>query len=101
MASADTVIGYDLSLPKVLANPAATPRAGRGTAFGDFDNDGDVDMVVNNVHEAPDLFRVESRNAHHWLLLHGRYVCKARRPECWRCPIADLCEFPRKTPEPA
>jgi len=40
-------------------------------------------------------------NAHHWLLLHGRYVCKARRPECWRCPIADLCEFGRKTPEPA
>ncbi len=40
-------------------------------------------------------------NAHHWLLLHGRYVCKARVPECWRCPICDLCEFKRKTPEPA
>jgi endonuclease III len=40
-------------------------------------------------------------NAHHWLLLHGRYVCKARRPECWRCPITDLCELPRKTPAPA
>ena len=39
-------------------------------------------------------------HAHHWLLLHGRYVCKARRPECWRCLIADLCEYPRKTPEP-
>ncbi len=32
------------------------------------------------------------RNAHHWLILHGRYVCKARRPECWRCSIADLCK---------
>jgi endonuclease-3 len=40
-------------------------------------------------------------NAHHWLLLQGRYVCKARVPECWRCPIGDLCEFPRKTPKPA
>ena len=37
------------------------------------------------------------RDAHHWLILHGRYVCKARKPECWRCLINDLCEFPRKT----
>lgn len=36
------------------------------------------------------------RDAHHWLVLHGRYVCKARRPECWRCLISDLCEFPTK-----
>lgn len=40
------------------------------------------------------------RNAHHWLILHGRYVCKARRPECWRCPINDLCEFRPKTLPP-
>jgi endonuclease-3 len=33
------------------------------------------------------------RGAHHWMILHGRYVCKARRPECWRCPVADLCAF--------
>ena len=36
-------------------------------------------------------------NAHHWLILHGRYVCKARRPECERCIIADLCEYRGKT----
>ncbi|GJE62093.1 Endonuclease III [Methylobacterium trifolii] len=36
-------------------------------------------------------------NAHHWLILFGRYVCKARRPECPRCPIADLCRYPMKT----
>jgi endonuclease III len=41
------------------------------------------------------------RHAHHWLILHGRYVCKARRPECWRCLIADLCPFKPKTPSPA
>jgi endonuclease-3 len=36
-------------------------------------------------------------DAHHWLILHGRYVCKARRPDCPRCPIRGLCEYPRKT----
>jgi endonuclease-3 len=40
------------------------------------------------------------QNAHHWLILHGRYVCKARRPECWRCVIADLCEFRDKASAP-
>ena len=37
------------------------------------------------------------QDAHHWLVLHGRYICKARRPECWRCPIEDLCEYKDKT----
>ena len=41
----------------------------------------------------PQPFRV---GAHHWLILHGRYVCKARTPECWRCPVADLCAFKPK-----
>ncbi len=41
------------------------------------------------------------RHAHHWLILHGRYVCKARKPECWRCLIADICKFKPKTPAPA
>lgn len=36
-------------------------------------------------------------HAHHWLILHGRYTCKARRPECWRCPVNDLCRYPDKT----
>jgi len=40
------------------------------------------------------------RDAHHWLILHGRYVCKARRPECWRCIVADLCRYKPKTPAP-
>ena len=38
------------------------------------------------------------QDAHHWLILHGRYVCKARKPECWRCDIADLCEYKDKEP---
>ena len=45
----------------------------------------------------PQPFRV---GAHHWLILHGRYVCKARTPECWRCGVADLCAFKPKTPGP-
>jgi len=39
--------------------------------------------------------------AHHWLILHGRYVCKAQTPECWHCVIAHLCKFKPKTPDPA
>ena len=40
----------------------------------------------------PDLLR----HSHHWLILHGRYICKARRPECWRCPAVAWCRFPGK-----
>ncbi len=39
-------------------------------------------------------------DAHHWLILHGRYVCKARKPECWHCAIEPLCEFREKTAAP-
>jgi endonuclease III len=42
----------------------------------------------------PDSYRL---HAHHWLILHGRYTCKARKPECPRCHIADLCRYPSKT----
>ena len=45
----------------------------------------------------PQPFR---RDAHHWLILHGRYVCKARKPECWHCVVADLCRYQPKTPPP-
>ncbi len=41
-----------------------------------------------------------AHDAHHWLILHGRYVCKARQPECWRCALIDLCPYPAKTPLP-
>ena len=54
-----------------------------------------VEAVLDRV--TPQPFR---RHAHHWLILHGRYTCKARRPECWRCIVADLCAFKLKTPAP-
>jgi endonuclease III len=47
--------------------------------------------------KVPAPFRV---GAHHWLILHGRYVCKARTPECWRCPLADLCAYKAKVLTP-
>ena len=47
--------------------------------------------------KTPQPFRV---GAHHWLILHGRYICKARTPQCWRCPVADLCRFKLKTAPP-
>jgi endonuclease-3 len=50
------------------------------------------------VKATPDEFK---RNAHHWLILHGRYVCKARKPACPTCIIADLCQYPDKTPAAA
>jgi endonuclease-3 len=55
-----------------------------------------VELVLDRV--TPQPFRL---HAHHWLILHGRYVCKARTPECWRCPVVDLCAFKPKTPPPA
>jgi len=57
-----------------------------------------VDEVERRLEKfVPDEFR---KDAHHWLILHGRYVCKARKPECWRCTIAPWCEYRPKTPAP-
>ena len=58
--------------------PGKTPLAGRGCSWR---------------RRVPRPFRL---GAHHWLILHGRYVCKARTPECWRCPVVDLCAFKAK-----
>ena len=55
----------------------------------------DVELKLEKV--VPQPFR---RGAHHWLILHGRYICKARTPECWRCPVVDLCAYKPKTPAP-
>lgn len=100
----------------------ALPGVGRktanvvlNTAFGweTFAVDTHIFRVSNRTKIAPGktVVEVEKRlerlvpagyriNAHHWLILHGRYICKARRPECWHCTIADLCEYRPKSPMP-
>ena len=81
------------------------------TAFGEptIAVDTHIFRVANRTRLAPgkDVLEVETKllkfvpeqfkkNAHHWLILHGRYVCKARKPECENCLISDLCEYPAK-----
>jgi len=56
-----------------------------------------LEVELKLVKFVPTEFRL---HAHHWLILHGRYVCKARKPDCPRCAIADLCEFKAKTRAP-
>ncbi len=55
-----------------------------------------VEAILERV--TPDSYK---KGAHHWLILHGRYVCDARKPACWRCGIVDMCKFKAKTPNPA
>ena len=70
-------------------------RVGNRTGLAPGKDPRAVEEALERVTPAP--FRAD---AHHWLILHGRYVCKARRPECWRCIEADLCAFTPKTPPP-
>ena len=67
-------------------------RVGNRTGLAPGATPHEVEMKL--LKAVPEKFRL---HAHHWLILHGRYVCKARKPECWRCLIADLCLFKPKT----
>ena len=70
-------------------------RVGNRTGMARGKNPDQVEAKLEKV--VPQPFRM---GAHHWLILHGRYICKARTPECWRCPVADLCGYKPKTPAP-
>ncbi|MEY2942984.1 MAG: endonuclease [Pseudomonadota bacterium] len=67
-------------------------RLGNRTGLAKGKNVDAVEQALDKRVPAP--FRV---GAHHWLILHGRYICKARKPECWRCPVMDLCGFKDKS----
>lgn len=106
-------------VPHSRAALEALPGVGRKTAnvvlniaFGEptIAVDTHIFRLGNRTGLAPgkDVLAVESKllkvvpaefrqHAHHWLILHGRYICKARRPECWRCVVNDLCDFKSKT----
>ncbi len=109
-------------VPRTREELQSLPGVGRktanvvlNTAFGEetFAVDTHVFRVCNRTGLAPGktVDEVEAklekivpqpfrRDAHHWLILHGRYTCKARLPECWRCPVIDLCRYQPKTPPP-
>ena len=109
-------------IPRTREELQQLPGVGRktanvvlNTAFGEetFAVDTHVFRVCNRTGLAPgeDVEEVECklekivpqpfrRDAHHWLILHGRYTCKARLPECWRCPVTDLCRYKPKTLPP-
>ena len=70
-------------------------RVGNRTGLAPGKTPLDVELKLEK--QVPQPFR---RDAHHWLILHGRYTCKARKPECWRCPVTDLCRYKPKTPPP-
>ena len=70
-------------------------RIGNRTGLAKGKNPREVEDGL--VKSTPDEFR---RHAHHWLILHGRYVCKARKPECWRCVVAHVCAFKPKSKAP-
>lgn len=70
-------------------------RVSNRTRLAPGKNPDEVEARLEKI--TPDEFKL---GAHHWLILHGRYLCKARKPECWRCPIEDICQFKEKTPAP-
>ena len=113
---------HDGQVPRTREALEALPGVGRktanvvlNTAFGEttIAVDTHIFRVANRTGLAPGktVRQVEDKllkvvpadylqGAHHWLILHGRYTCKARKPECWRCPIRDLCRYPDKTSSP-
>ena len=109
---------FGSQVPQTREELESLPGVGRktanvvlNTAFGEetFAVDTHVFRVSNRTGLAPgkNVDEVEAklekivpqpfrRDAHHWLILHGRYICKARNPGCWRCPVVDLCRFKPK-----
>ena len=113
---------YNSEVPNKRAALESLPGVGRktanvvlNTAFGEIAMAVDTHIFrVSNrtaIAKGKNVLEVEKRllrlvpkefllDAHHWLILHGRYVCTARSPKCWQCGISDLCEYKEKNPHP-
>ncbi len=113
---------YGGEIPRTRVELEALPGVGRKTANVVLNTAYGVPVIAVDTH----LFRVANRtglaagktvravedrlvkvipaefaqDAHHWLILHGRYLCKARSPECWRCPVREVCAWRSKTKDP-
>jgi endonuclease-3 len=120
LATAQRIVAHHCSqVPHERSALEALPGVGRKTAnvilnivFGEptIAVDTHIFRLANRTGLAPgkDVATVEKKllkavpeeyrqHAHHWLILHGRYVCKARKPECWRCVIHDVCDYKEKS----
>lgn len=83
----NTAFGYD-----TIAVDTHILRVSNRTGIAKAKTPQKVEEILLNV--VPKLYR---KDAHHWLILHGRYTCTARKPKCSACPIQDICEYPEKT----
>ena len=89
--TANVVLNIAFGVPAIAVDTHIF-RVGNRTGLAPGKN---VDIVQKQLEKrTPDRFKL---HAHHWLILHGRYVCKARRPDCPACGIADLCQYKAKT----
>jgi endonuclease-3 len=85
--TANVVLNIAFGLPTIAVDTHVFRVANR-TGLAPGKTPLEVESKLERV--TPTEFR---QHAHHWLILHGRYICKARTPECWRCPIVDLCRY--------
>ena len=92
--TANVVLNVAFGEP-VIAVDTHIFRVGNRTGLAPGKTPLEVELKLEKVTPAPFL-----SHAHHWLILHGRHICKARTPECWRCPVADLCAYQPKTLSP-
>lgn len=92
--TANVVLNIAFGEPTIAVDPHIF-RVGNRTGLAPGKTPLHVELKLEKA--TPSEFK---QHAHHWLILHGRYICKARTPECWRCSVSDLCTFKPKSLAP-